>query len=208
MAEKVSSHDLTGTGSQVELVTLALYLLEGHRHVVDTEDVAVRVHKLAPGRFSWRKYPDQINLELVRVYLSAAKDSSRGGWIDGTGKSGWTLTPSGLEWAKGNAQRFVDRDLTRRREERPGGSVDEQRWQRERNRLIKTPAWAKWVSPEKGNIVPRDAAEVFRIDSYAVGRTRDLKITRLRELFDSDPEISSFLAALTPLITESENSNG
>lgn len=188
-------------------MSLALYLLEGHQHVVDTEDVAIKVHQLAPGRFSWKKYPDQINLELVRVYLSAAKDPSRGGWVDGTGRSGWTLTPNGLEWAKANAERFLERDLTRRREERPGGSVDERRWQRERSRLTKTPAWAKWISGAKDEISPREAGEVFRIDSYAVGRTLDLKINRLRELFDSDPEIGAFLVGLTPLITERENTN-
>jgi hypothetical protein len=187
---------------------LAVYLLEGHQRPVDTEDVAVKVHELAPGRFTWRKYPEQINLELVRVYLSAAKDPTRGGWIDGTGRSGWTLTPGGLEWAKTNAPRFLERDLTRRREERPGGSVDEQRWQRERNRLIKTLAWAKWAAGAQDEIKSREAAEVFRIDSYAVGRTRDLKITRLREMFDTDPEIGPFLTALTPLITERENTDG
>lgn len=201
------SRDLTRTGSQVELVTLGLYLLGGDGGLVDTEDIAVKVHELAPGRFSWRKYPEQINLELVRVYLSAAKDPGRGAWVDGTGRSGWTLTPSGLEWAKANAEKLLGRDLTRRREERLGGSVDEHRWQRERARLMKTVAWTRWTSNQADEISKREAAEVFRIDTYAVGRTRDLKITRLKQMFDSDPELGAFLTALVPLVTGKEESN-
>ena len=40
--------------AQHELVTLAVYLLGGDQHAVDTEDVAIKAHELAPGRFSWQ----------------------------------------------------------------------------------------------------------------------------------------------------------
>ena len=195
---------MTEDASQVELVTIALYLAGGQRHVTDTEDIAVKVHELAPGRFSWRKYPDQINLELVRVYLSAAKDPIRGAYVMGTGRSGWTLTPVGLEWAKTNSERLLRRDLTRARSERRGGSIDEQRWQRERARITNTAAWTHWLGQRSTDISEREAAEVFRIDSYAVGRTRDLKIARLREMFDDDPELGPFVRALIPAIQEKE----
>lgn len=188
--------------SQIELVATALYLLGGDQHVIDTEDIAVKVHELAPGRFSWRKYPEQINLELVRVYLSAAKDPVRGGGlVDGTGRSGWTLTRAGLEWAKANSERLAGADLTRTREERKGGSIDERRWQRERTRVMTTTAWARWDAGER-DITPREAQEVFRIDSYALGRTRDLKMARLQEMFEADPELGPFIRALVPILSE------
>src|SRR5258706_12932137 len=87
--------------TQSQLVALALYLLGGEATLVDTEDVAVRVHELAPGRFSWRKYTDQINLELVRVALS---DACKGGeaLVSGTGRTGWSLTAAGRRWAHDN----------------------------------------------------------------------------------------------------------
>ena len=179
--------------SQIELVTLAVYLLGGATSAIDTEDIAVKANELAPGRFAWRKYPEQINLELIRVYLSAAK--SRGKYISGSGRTGWTLTARGLAWAESAAPNLVNSDMTRRREERKAGSIDESRWQRERARVTQTAAWLKWATQTGHTLSERDAAEVFRIDSYAIGRTRDLKVARLHEMFRDDPELRDFIAA-------------
>jgi hypothetical protein len=191
----------TASASQIELVTLALYALEGDIRAVDTEDIAVKVHQLAPTRFSWRKYPDQINLELVRVYLSAAKDQERGGGlIDGTGRSGWTLTPAGLAWARTAAPKLLGKDFERSRKELLAGSIDEVRWRRERARVTSTTAWASWKTNPTVPVPMREAAEVFRIDAYAVGRTRALKVARLRQLFDDDPEIGPFIQATAEVV--------
>ena len=194
---------MTPSTSQIELVTLAVFLLGGATEAIDTEDVAVKVNELAPGRFAWRKYPDQINLELIRVYLSAAK--SRGKYLSGSGRTGWTLTPQGRAWAESAAPKLLDRDMTRRREERQAGSIDESRWQRERARVTKTSAWLKWATGERETISPRDAAEVFRIDSYAIGRTRDLKVARLHEMFHDDPELHDFIAAVASLVDRKDD---
>jgi hypothetical protein len=61
-----------------EIVTLAVYLLGGDSQRIDTEDIAKKVNELAPGRFTWRKYLDQINIENVRTFLSDAKKSKNG----------------------------------------------------------------------------------------------------------------------------------
>src|SRR5262245_41135171 len=87
-----------------ELLTVAVYLLKGESQRVDTEDVAVKANKLAPGRYTWRKYPDQINLELIRVYLSDAKKKEKGRYLAGSGNSGWMLTRAGLEFARTHAE--------------------------------------------------------------------------------------------------------
>jgi hypothetical protein len=189
---------LTTDPSQIELVTLAVYLLGGATAAIDTEDVAVKVNELAPGRFAWRKYPDQINLELIRVYLSAAK--TRGNYVSGSGRTGWTLTSGGLGWAETVAPTLMKRDMTRRRDERQAGSVDENRWRRERARVTRTPAWFKWTSGAVEDIAEREAAEVFRIDTYAVGRTRDLKVARLHEMFHDDPELGDFIARAAAIV--------
>ena len=52
-----------------KIVVLAAYLAGGAQRLVDTEDIAIKANDLAPGRFSWRKYPDQINIESVRKRL-------------------------------------------------------------------------------------------------------------------------------------------
>jgi len=200
---KSANISLTSGPTQTELVVLAVHALGGDQRAVDTEDVAFKVNELAPGRFSWRKYPDQINLELVRVYLSAAKDSDHGALLTGSGQTGWTLTASGLKWAKGAGARLLTQDTSRARQERLAGSIDETRWRRERARVTSTAAWAHWRTGQK-DISRRDAAEVFRIDHYAVGRIRDLKVARLDEMFKDDPEVRPFLGAMAGIVQSEE----
>ena len=59
------------------MVIFAVYLLGGGQKFVDTEDIAKKADQMSPGNFSWRKYQDQINLELIRVFLSNAKKENR-----------------------------------------------------------------------------------------------------------------------------------
>ena len=64
MSNKVSNH---------EIVTLAVYLLGGASQFIDTEDIAMKANEIAPGRFTWRKYPQQINIENITAFLWDAK---------------------------------------------------------------------------------------------------------------------------------------
>lgn len=189
--------------SQTAIVTLAVLLTGGDHRAVDTEDVAVKANEIAPGRFTWRKYPNQINLELIRVYLSDAKKAAKGAWLAGSGRRGWLLTPAGLEWSKKHAKRLLAQDLTRRRDQSRAGSIDENRWRRERERILGTPAWSKWINQAQ-DITTREAAEVFRMDSYAVGPIKDAKMTRLKAMFDEDPKISAFLDRMASLVARAE----
>src|SRR5687767_15856094 len=86
-----------------EVLTLAVYLLGGETQRIDTEDIAIRANELAPGRFAWKKYPDQINLELIRVYLSDAKKAAKGRYLAGSGNTGWMLSQRGLHFAREHA---------------------------------------------------------------------------------------------------------
>jgi hypothetical protein len=199
-AEKAINSDLTRRRySNSELVTLAVYLLGGRERFVDTEDVAMKAHELAPGRFSWRKYPEQINLELVRVRLSEAKSAAHGALIRGSTPRGWTLTVKGLKWA---SRISVDRVMLQadyRSGRTRGGSVDAQRVDRERARIVGCSAWAKWPH-QASEITPSDAQEVFRIDSYATDDLLVTKIDRLRKSFIGDVAISEFIEHLADLL--------
>jgi hypothetical protein len=196
---------LTSQPSHAELAVLAVYLCGGDGRAIDTEDVAIKVHELAPTRFSWRKYPQQINLELVRVSLSDAKKEEKGALLDGSGKTGWTLTPKGLAWARVASASILKQDLSRTREQGRGGSVDEHRWRRERERVLGSRAFQSW---RQGQAIPyRDAAEVYRIDSYAVGRMRSMKITRLKSLFEQDDQVLPFLTHVAEILENSEPGN-
>ena len=60
--------------SKVEAVVLAVHLLGGERRFVDVEDIAAAANNLAPGRFTWKRYSDQIDMASVRrCLLEAAK---------------------------------------------------------------------------------------------------------------------------------------
>jgi hypothetical protein len=190
--KKAQPKSLTRNPSQNEVVTLAVYRLGGGQRAIDTEDVAVEAHRLAPGRFAWRKYPDQINLELVRVYLSDAKKPEKGEMLIGSGRTGWRLTQRGLAWAKKAAREIESVETSRSREQSLSGSIDEQRWRRERKRIQTTAAWRLWSEGQRD--IPRPALkEVFRIDSYAKGDMREAKITRVLSLFHDDADLKPFL---------------
>lgn len=201
---------LTTPSSHVDLVVLAVYLLgrAGGRTAWDTEDVAVKVFELSPTRFAWQKRKDQINLELVRVSLSDAKKPEKGGLIEGSGRTGWSLSPAGLDWARTAAEAMLLESHERSREAGRGGSIDEQRWRRERERLVGCLAWATWNDNPSADVPLRDVREVFRIDSYADHRMRAAKIARLQEMFADDDRVRDFLARMAGLLRSEDISDG
>lgn len=191
----------------MELVTWAVYLLGGDQKRIDTEEVAVRAFQLAPKRFSWRKYPEQINLELVRVYLSAAKKAEHGELLTGSGRTGWSLTRKGLAWLSSARSKLqaIGTSEPKRRESR-AGSVDSSRRDRERKRILSLPAWARWSQGER-SVVLAEAREVFRLDSYSTFSVREAKLTRLRAMFGDDEDLSPFLTHLSDEI-DKEKTDG
>jgi hypothetical protein len=194
MAEKVLT-PLT----QTELVTWAVFLLGGAEKRVDTEDIAIEVSGLAPKRFSWRKYPDQINLELVRVYLSAAKDAEHGEMLVGSGRTGWSLTRKGLMWVRAAGAELPKRHQVASDRQSKAGSIDANRRARERKRILSMPAWSRWAAGDR-SVVVDEAREVFRIDSYSSSSVREAKMTRMRAMFNDDERISAFLVGLSEAI--------
>lgn len=171
--------------SNYEIVTLAVYLLRADSQPLDTEDIAVKANEIAPGRFAWRKYRDQINIELVRTALSDAKKPKNGAFLVGTGKEGWALTERGAEFCK------------RRQRDLPGVASytkrlteQERRWHRsEHIRLLTSGAFQKFASGEIDTITQREAESFFRLDEYIIGEARERKIDRILEMFGNDPEL-------------------
>jgi hypothetical protein len=191
-----------------ELLTWAVSLLGGDQRRIDTEDIAVKAFQLAPKRFCWRKYPDQINLELVRVYLSDAKKPEHGELLTGSGRTGWSLTRKGLDWIRSADSRLQALGANEFRRPAPrAGSIDSSRRDRERKRILTLPAWARWSQGDK-SVILAEAREVFRIDSYSTASVREAKLTRLRAMLEDDQELSSFLTHLSDEIDKEEDTNG
>lgn len=108
-----------------ELVVYALYLLGGDTERVHTEDIALKCFELFPASFSWVKYPQHPDKDIVRVALTDARKGQYGALVEGragqkgglTAKTsrkpvddGWVLTSPGIDWIKenlANLQRFA-----------------------------------------------------------------------------------------------------
>jgi hypothetical protein len=98
-----------------ELVVLVLYLLGGESGSVHTEDIAVKCHQHFPDAFSWTKFRQFPDKDIVRVALTDARKEKNGALVQGrAGQShglvaktsreptpdGWCLTPRGVLWIR------------------------------------------------------------------------------------------------------------
>jgi len=178
--------------SNHEIVTIAVFVLGGESKQVDTEDVAKEADKLAPGRFTWKKYRDQIDKELIRVFLSDAKKPKNGGYVAGVGNDGWALTSAGLNFARQNVGR-----LEQNTNSSPRLGLKEKNWRKsEKVRMLGTPAFDK-ISSGHGDIVTEQEAEAFfRLDSYVTGKAREQKLLRAKNVFGDDPDLGEAIKTL------------
>jgi hypothetical protein len=190
MATKKQPQKILTKARLYEIAVLAVSELGGAANSIDTEDVAIKCHELAPHLFAWRKYPQQVNMEIVRVSLSDAKKPKNGTLLSGSGRDGWRLTHAGLDWVSHEAsKRSVDSQTSLSR--RTSGSIDTVRAAREIARIESSSAWAAWKSGSA--ITPEASKALFRIDGYTSPQLIDLKVTRLLAVFDLDSIHRSFL---------------
>ena len=178
-----------------EIVVIAAYLVGSDSKRVDTEDIAVKANEIAPGRFTWRKYPQQINIDTVRKRLWDACKPDKGGYILGSEKEGWILTETGVLFARKNTGAIVG---TKKRL-----SLKERAWvQSERKRLIATEAFKKFSQPNESAITSRDAEGFFRIDNYVEKDAREEKLLRILNAFGDDPELGPAVKRFAEIVRE------
>src|SRR6266436_9656119 len=136
-----------------EVVVLATYLAGGRTSYTDTEDIAVKANEIAPGRFTWRKYKEQINIETVRKRLWDATKAEKGGYLVGSERDGWLLTETGLRFCKKHLRKLkVGHSPAARYSQR------EQTWiSRERIRMLAEPAYQKFAAGQITTITPIEA---------------------------------------------------
>jgi len=196
---KSPQKDLTYFTSQKDIAVLSVYLLGGDSKAVDTEDIAVKCHKLAPSLFSWKKYNDQINIETVRITLSDCKKKKNGALLVGSGREGWRLSTKGVEWVSTRGKVLLSKKKFKVNANRlSAGSIDTVRKKREEKRLLSSSAWNSWK--ETKSIAQKDVKSLFRIDEYTTDKMMEIKIVRMKTLFKDDKEISPFINEAIKLI--------
>jgi len=189
--------------SNIEIVTLAVYLLGGDSEYMDTEDIAFKTNELAPRRFAWQKYPDQINIEKVRTSLSDAKKPKNGGYLFGLHSEGWILTENGLKFAKMRVKDLESIDISR-----SPLNKKEIAWKnREKSRMLATIAYEKVDSQNVNSVTVQDAENFFRLDDYVIGRARERKIARIIAAFSDDPDLSQVIKTLAAKVRKNVGNN-
>ena len=104
-----------------ELVVYVLSLLGADARRVHTEDIAVKCHELFPASFSWTKYTQLPDKDIVRVALTDARKAQYGALVDGRAgekrghsattkrgpaPDGWMLTEAGIRWVREHREAF------------------------------------------------------------------------------------------------------
>ncbi len=177
-----------------QVVVIAAYMIGGSDSAVETEDIAVKANEIAPGRFNWRKYPGQVNLESVRKRLSDASKPVTGKLLIGSDRNGWLLTTAGIEFAKDHVG-AISKEASR------PFSLSERAFLRaERDRLRETDAYRKFYQKKPDQITKREAETFFRIDDYVIGDFRTKKVRRLVDAFSADVEIGSLVSRLAVMV--------
>lgn len=190
------SADKTGDLALHEIVALAAHLAGGHRQRVDTEDVAMKANEIAPGRFSWRKYRDQIDLELIYKHLWDLTKPDKGGYVAGSKNEGWLMTLAGTE--------FAERALVRLKNLRPAVEKrpkNEENWiRRERSRMQGEAAYDKVLGGREAEITQTEAERFFRLDDYVIGAARARKIQQAEIDFRNDAELGPVVKKLAAIV--------
>jgi hypothetical protein len=181
-----------------ELVVLAAYLTGAQRSSADTEDIAIKANELAPGRFSWRKYKDQINIETVRKRLWDATRADNGGYLIGSEKAGWRLTKAGYDFARRKIKTVGTADLRRQRKSKNEGVSQT----REIRRMMHEDAFLKFANGLEQEITKSEAERFFRIDDYVTGNSRTAKIERFKIIASNNRPLSLAIDFLSGLVRE------
>ena len=190
--QKKSTADLANH----EIAVIATYLAGGQYRYVDTEDIAMKANEIAPGRFIWRKYKDQVNIDTVRKRLWDATKPSKGGYLVGSEKGGWLLTENGVAFAEQHRVNLGSVDFSKTRQ-----SAKEKAWmQRERQRMAGEMAFQKFVENKFDSVTTAEAERFFRIDDYVVGKAREGKIERIINHLGGDPDFGPAIQAIARLI--------
>ncbi len=175
--------------NRVDIALLAMLRLGGDEKGLDMEDIAVECHKISPKTFSWRKYPDQVNMILVANAIQDAKRGRNGSLVSGGQKQGWRLTVAGLQ----AAQRVNASDAGAGNP----NSVPEfrgakgQRVKQEYSRLKNSDAFSQWKSGQ--NISESAMNSLLKINAYTSDELLEIKKTRLARCRGITEEMDSFL---------------
>lgn len=163
-------------------VVRALYDLGGAETAVDTEDIALRAHRLLANGFTWRKHPQYINPDLVRIALV---DASRMGLVTGSGRTGWRLSPEGIRVATREGAALLRADSAAQHPDPLAARIAQ-------SAAVRT---AKRAGVEA--VTFRDAERLFGLNGYVTNRRlRRSAMERVLEAVRSEPDLHAIVRSI------------
>ena len=184
--------------SNHEIVVIAAFLAGAQSASVYTEDIAIKANDLAPGRFTWRKFKEQINIDTVRKRLWDATKGEKGAYLIGSEKTGWRLTKAGFDFARKHTSESV---LAQPKKTR-ASQVERSAQTRELKRMMAENVFIKIQSEGASAATKSDAERFFRIDDYVTGKARAAKIERFRIMASGKKELLDAIDILAALVKE------
>jgi len=170
------------------LAAIAVFLVGGATTAIHTEDVAIKAYEVAPHRFSWKRYPDRIDLEAVRVALRHASEPQHGALVAGSIETGWMLTPTGLAWAEKIAPQFEDFVTSQARRGSHQAAM-----QTERERLLQTNAWRKFRDGNMDEVSIYDFYSFARVNEYTSRAKYEERMSYLRIVSASESGLATLV---------------
>ena len=176
----------------IEALLQTMFSIGGLQKNLDTEDIALKAFKISPQSFSWKKYRDYIDLNIVKVNLYLAKKKF---FISGNEKDGWMLTDKGLDIinaSKNKSQNgFKLRTLKK----------DKIEQNKEISRILDSTIYINY-SEFKTKPSYRQMEEIFNVDSYVIGERRKQRIKKVINLCKNNLEIYKFLKKNKQILTK------
>jgi hypothetical protein len=175
-----------------QLVTIAVMLLGGDLDYVDTEDIAIKVNEVTPERFGWRKYPDRIDLDSVRVGLRDAKKPKNGGLLIGSNTDGWMLSPAGMRWGVAlELEHMRFEQPIRHRRDSIAANLES-----ERIRLRQSQACRFFLEGQKDVITTQDFYQFARVNEYFGEKARQRRYVIISNAVAGDEVLSELWVML------------
>jgi hypothetical protein len=183
---------LTEQLSNYQLVTIAVTLIGGDLDYVDTEDIAVKVDEMAPQRFGWRKYPDRIDLDSVRVALRDAKKPKNGGLLVGNNTDGWMLNSTAMKWIEAlDLEHVKIQQPIQPRRDSIAANLEA-----ERVRLRHSQAYRHFIEGQKDVITIQDFYQFARVNEYFGAKALQRRYVIVSNAVAGDEMLSELWAML------------
>lgn len=159
------------------------------------EDIAIKNKENYPTFFTWSKYKENIDLRQVMRSLDQLK---RDGLLVGSNTKSWTLTQSGMIFAK-KLKKISQNNEQSSKKFRKGIDF----YRREKERILISDAFIKFSSNEIEKISERDLKYLYRIDGYnssleSINRNKE----RLYKACLGDNELNKFLDKTLELLNK------